>query len=164
MKTIRAFCLVTVLLATCQGRAQTGAAIPHFSPDQAMALASDLSLGMSEKKALKFMKSKGLKNPVKIGCSHGWTCFYELADGSSLGLAIAPIRARADGAWGNGLLREAYIQRNASNVPIALQAGVLPQPGASENEDWTVLAFILVPTLVVFAAAVSLMNRRKPAT
>ena len=99
-----------------------------------------------------------------MGCSHGWTCFYELADGSSLGLDMAPTRARADGAWVNGLLRAAYIQRNGSNFAIALQPGLLPQADSSANEGWRILVFVMVPTGVVFAVALVVVSRRARTT
>jgi hypothetical protein len=82
----------------------------------AIRAASQLTLGMREEIAEGILATNGLSGPLKVGCSHGWTCFYTLADHSSLGIEIRPKRARADGAWADGLVEAAIIQKNGSNI------------------------------------------------
>src|SRR6267142_3259507 len=73
--------------------------------DRASAIkaAARLTIGMREEVAEKILATNGLRNPLKMGCSHGWICFSSLADHSSLGIEIRPKRASADGAWADGL-------------------------------------------------------------
>src|ERR1700674_5084436 len=78
----------------------------------AIKAASQLAIGMREEVAEKILATNGLSRPLKMGCSHGWTCFYTLSDRSSLGIDIRPKRARADGAWADGLVEVAVIQSN----------------------------------------------------
>jgi hypothetical protein len=160
MSTFGAFWMVNLLLAAYCGHAQANTSRPRFNPEQAIAVASNLSLGMRENEAIRLLESTGLKAPMRVGCSHGWTCFYDLVDGSRLGLAMAPTRARADGAWANGLLRAAYIQRQGSNLAIALQPGLLPQADSARNEDWELPVVVLVATCVVFAVAIVAITRK----
>lgn len=54
---------------------------------------------------------------VSVGCSHGWTTPYPLADGRSLDLDFRPSSMRPDGLWGgNGLLERAGIRSNGVEV------------------------------------------------
>ena len=159
-----AFCLVSLLLVAWRGQAQTNAARARLDLDQAITMASHLSLGMREEKAIKLLEAGGLQAPLKVGCSHGWTCFYALGNGSSLALDIAPIRARADGEWVNGLLRAAFIQRNGTNLAIALEPGVLPQAESPANEDWEILVVVMLPTSVVLAVAIVAITRKAKTT
>ena len=63
MNSLRVFGLVSMFLATCWGQAQTNAARPRFDPDQAITVASNLSLGMREHKVIELLESRGLKAP-----------------------------------------------------------------------------------------------------
>jgi hypothetical protein len=82
----------------------------------AIKAASHLTVGMREEIAERILATNGLSAPLRMGCSHGWTCFYALADHSSLGIEIKPKQARADGAWADGLVQAAIIQKNGSNI------------------------------------------------
>jgi hypothetical protein len=88
----------------------------HVSQTQAIKAASQLTVGMREEVAGRILATNGLSAPLRVGCSHGWTCFYALADDSSLGIEIRPKQARADGAWADGLVEGAIIQKNGSNI------------------------------------------------
>ena len=147
-----------MLLVGCPGVAET--ARVSQTPDEAIRAASQLSLGMKEEQAMKLMESRGLRGPLRVGCSHGWTCFYRLADGAGLGLDIAPVRARADGLWRNGLLRAAYIQSNGSNVTIALKPGMLPSESSPESQDWQILGVVVLASCALLAAAIVATTRK----
>lgn len=153
-------CFVSLLFSGFRSEAGSPVSDPIFSREQAIMVAPRLHLGMQEEKAMKYLKSSGFDRPLKMGCSHGWTCFYRLADGSSLGLDIAPVRARADGAWRNGLLRAAYIQKDGSNASIPLRPGSIPRPQTQWAEDWEILGKVLVGTCVLFAAALLVIERK----
>ncbi|HEY5912837.1 MAG TPA: hypothetical protein VJA21_19770 [Verrucomicrobiae bacterium] len=115
---------------------------------------------MKEEKAIRLLELRGFKAPLKMGCSHGWTCFYTLDDGSSLGLDVAPVRARAVGAWRHGLLRAAYIQKNGANENIPLRPGSLPADSSPVAEDWKILGIVLCATVVIFGAAIAAVERK----
>jgi hypothetical protein len=105
---------------------------------QAIRVASHLHPGMSEADATKFLQQHGIGSCVivtdgttnvyslsgtsnvytlSIGSSLGWTTFYELAEGCSLGLEMRPSQIRTDRIWGgNGLLKGAIIQSNGINI------------------------------------------------
>ncbi|HZR21504.1 MAG TPA: hypothetical protein VFE51_29755 [Verrucomicrobiae bacterium] len=157
MKTCRAFLIASILLLGLRGEAQTQNSL---SESRAIEAASQLALGTKEGKALQLMAARGFKEPIKMGCSHGWTCFYALADGSSLGLDIAPVRAHADGQWKNGLLRAAYIQRNGENVQIVLKPGSLSSDGSAFNQDWQILGVVVLATCGLFVPATVMMQRK----
>jgi hypothetical protein len=89
------------------------------SVDRATAIkaASQLAVGMREEVAERLLATNGLRNPMKMGCSHGWSSFYTLSDRCSLAIEIAPKRARSDGAWADGLVKAAVIQnKNGENI------------------------------------------------
>jgi hypothetical protein len=153
-------CFVTLLFAGLQSEA--GFPLPELqlSRGQAITVVSQLHLGMQEEKAIKHLKSSGFDRPLRVGCSHGWTCLYRLADGSSLRLDIEPVRARADGAWRNGLLRAAYIQKDGSNASIPLRPGSIPRPQTQWAEDWEIFGVILVGTCVLFGVALLAVERK----
>lgn len=157
-----AICLASMLVAACSCRAQTNEVPLRLHPEKAIRLASNLSLGMDEKEATALLESGGLKAGGRMGCSHCWTWVYGLADGSSLALEIAPNRARADGAWVNGLVRAAHIQRGGSNFAIQLQPGPQPQqaPLAPKDKDWQPLVIVAIPFCAVCAVAVVVMTRK----
>ncbi len=158
MKNYGALLIASMLLVSPRGDAQT--ARPSLSGEQAIRAASQLSLGMKEEKAMRLLESKGFEGPLKMGCSHGWTCFYPLADGTSLGLDIAPVRARADGLWRNGLLRAAYIQKNGTNASIALKPGSLPSDDSPLNQDWQILGVAVLAACALFGAAIAAIERK----
>jgi hypothetical protein len=108
---------------------------------------------MKESDALEFLSSKGLKAAGKLGCNHGWTCFFPLSDGSALGLEIGLTRATPHASWDN-VLREAYIQRNGTNLPVALR----PPPITSSGERPPVS--LLFACLVGLAAVLIGIGRR----
>lgn len=83
---------------------------------QAAKIASQLSVGMQEEAAEKFLSRNGITNSLKLGCSHGWTSVFILSDGCILALDVAPKQAGADGAWAGGLLRAADIQSNGVKI------------------------------------------------
>lgn len=105
---------------------------------EAIRVASQLHPGISEADATKFLQQDGVGSCVivtngttnvyslggtsnvyslSIGSSVGWTTFYELAEGCSLGLEMRPSQIRTDGIWGgNGLLERAIIQSNSINI------------------------------------------------
>ena len=89
---------------------------------EAIKIVSGLRFGMGDKEALRHLEQAGLTPWLSLGCSHGWTTSYRLADGCILGLQIAPLQASSGGAWANGRLKAATIQSNGSNiVSIALK-------------------------------------------
>ena len=71
---------------------------------------------MREEAADKLLRQHGLQGGLSLGCSHGWSRFYTLTNGCSLGLDIRPKRANPSGAWSDGLLRAAFIQSNGVNI------------------------------------------------
>jgi hypothetical protein len=118
------FAAVTVLVSGAVIRHHLGKtfdppprrATNHVTQAQAIAVASGLRLAMRDKDAVTYLERAGLTSGMSMGCSHEWTTFYTLTDGCSLGLQIAPLQARADGAWANGRLNAAFIQSNGSNI------------------------------------------------
>lgn len=108
--------LLTILLlagaiAGC-GRAGTprtraqGSGTNKLGQVEAVALASRLSAGMKEEAADTMLCEHGLSSGISLGCSHGWTRFYTLTNGSSLGLEISS----------GGRLRTAVIQSNGVDI------------------------------------------------
>jgi hypothetical protein len=153
-------CFVSFLFIGLRSEAGSPLSNRSLGRDQAITVASQLHLGMHEEKAMNYLKTSGFGRPLKMECSHGWTCFYPMADGSSLGLDIAPVRARADGAWRNGLLRAAYVQKDGSNASIPLMPGSIPHPQTPWAEDWEILGKVLGGTCVLFAAALLAVERK----
>jgi hypothetical protein len=99
------------------------------SVSRAIQVASQLRIGMMEAEAAKFLEGQGISGAIRdtngqveayslsVGSSHGWTTFYHLAEGCSLGLEMRPSAMRPDGLWGgNGLLEGAVIQSNRVNI------------------------------------------------
>lgn len=160
MKTLATMFIVGLLLVNLRTEAQTTMSRSSTSSNQAITIASQLSLGMKEEKAIKLLGSHGIKAPLKLGCSHDWTCFFPLDDGSSLSLDFAPVRARADGAWRNGLLRAAYIQKGGSNANIALRPGILPIDEVPANQDWQILGMAIVGAGIIFGAVLVAVGRK----
>jgi hypothetical protein len=142
---LSAICVAGRALA-CDSEAQTNAGPTGVSPEQAMAVASHLTMGMKETEAIEFLASKGLTGPQKQGCNHGWACFFPLSDGSALGLEIGLTRADPRASWDN-VLRTAYIQRNGTNLSVALRS----PPTTPSGESPSVLLFFTC--LVGLAAA-----------
>ena len=83
---------------------------------EAIAIASRLAVGMREEDADRLLQAQGIPGGISIGCSHGWTHFYQLTNGCSLGLDISPNRESASGEWTDGQLRAAYIQSNGVHI------------------------------------------------
>lgn len=84
---------------------------------EAIKVASQLRVGMSEADTGKFVAKHGLTNTVAIGALVGWGSFYNLSDGSSLVLNYRPQPMNTNMWWeGKGLLKEAFIQSNGVNI------------------------------------------------
>lgn len=90
--------------------------------DEVIKLASRLTYGMPEKDAILFLKQNGLVEDLgKDGDSFGWSDGFSFSTGA-LCLIIAPKRLQPNGEWVNGLLKEAFINRNdGKEVPIPLK-------------------------------------------
>jgi len=84
---------------------------------EAIKVASQLKVGMSEEDARKFLAKHGVTNAIGLGALSGWSCFYNLTDGSSLVLEYRP-RAMTTNHWweGKGILEKAFIQSNRVNI------------------------------------------------
>jgi hypothetical protein len=109
--------LIILAVHVCAQRFPTN----NVTRAEAIKAASKLRVGMKEEAAAKMLGERGLQTGGSVGCSHGWTRFYLLSDGYTLGLEIAPKQARADGKWADGLLQSASIQSNGVKaVSIAL--------------------------------------------
>jgi hypothetical protein len=97
---------------------------------RAVEIASGLRTGMTEEDAIEFLERRGLTITnglptnvylLRVGSSGGWTTFYSLADGCSLGLDMRPAQFRSDGLWGgNSILEGVHIQSNLVDLPITL--------------------------------------------
>ncbi len=77
---------------------------------EAVALAPELRVGMSEREAQRVLTKHGIPCYMSLGCSHSWTRFGELTNQCSLGLDMEP------GLLGGGRLKAAYIQSNGVNI------------------------------------------------
>ncbi len=114
MRTISAICCLVLLAFTNLTEAQT--ATNQFTQAQAVKIASKLTFGMREDDATKYLVHHGFKDGLSAGDSFGWSHFFPLSRGCSLGLDIKPKRFRPDGAWRDGLLQAAHIQSNGINI------------------------------------------------
>lgn len=83
---------------------------------EAIKVASHLTNGMREEDAKRYLEQHGLGWNLSVGDSFGWSVFFPLTNGGSLGLDIKPRRFRADGEWRDGLLEAAFIQSNCVNI------------------------------------------------
>ena len=114
--------LLTALLvatATGCGRTSPAAVTRSLGSTEALALAAHLQIGMSEKRAARFLNEHGIPCYMSLGCSHGWTRFGELTNGCSLALDMEPT-----GFFGGGQLKAAYIQSNGINIAqVTLRGG-----------------------------------------
>ena len=112
---------------------------------QAIELVSRLRAGMKEQVVAKILdEQNGLRSGGSVGDSIGWTRFYLLSDGCFLDLQmdpkeVLPMSFKFDGTniigvsnmWGgNGLLRSACIQSNATRIATITLTNA-PQPGAA---------------------------------
>jgi|HubBroStandDraft_1064217.scaffolds.fasta_scaffold1146506_1 hypothetical protein len=87
------------------------------------ALVSQLTYGMPEKDAVKFLERNGLANPIVSGDSFGWSDGFDWPSGrATLGLEIAPKQLNPSGAWVNGILKGADLcYPDGKEVPIPLR-------------------------------------------
>ena len=84
---------------------------------EAIKVASQLRVGMSEEDASKFVAKRGLTNAVGLGAMTSWGRFYSLTDGSSLVLDYRARPMTTNHWWeGKGVLEKAYIQSNSVTV------------------------------------------------
>lgn len=105
-----AVCVGLLVLAACAGPQTT---TPHkVGQAEAIQIASQLAVGMTEDDATKFLERNGLRSGGRIGSSQGWYSFFPLANGVSLGLNIRPKEPKPDAGWANGLLQAAFLQSN----------------------------------------------------
>jgi hypothetical protein len=101
------------------------AAVAHAAPRtptpkkigqaEAAKIASQLTVGMGEDDATKFLTSNGLKNGPRIGTSQMWYHYFPLTNNLNLGLEFRPRAPRSDGALADGLLQGAFLQSNGVN-------------------------------------------------
>jgi hypothetical protein len=91
--------------------------------NQAVKLASQLTYGMSENNAIRFLKRNGLTEDMpKIGDSFHWSDGFSLSNGHTLGLVIEPKTLQPNGDWIHGLLKEAAIYHpDGKTVLIAIR-------------------------------------------
>jgi hypothetical protein len=132
MKTASLFPFCSILiLAGCaaqpftngiEGMATSSPASPStFIPNkmgenEVIKLASHLAYGMPEKDAIRFLNQNGLVSDLgKDGDSLGWSDGFSFSTGA-LCLVIAPKQLQPDGAWANGLLKKAFINKNDGKV------------------------------------------------
>jgi hypothetical protein len=97
--------------------------IPNkMGEDEVIKLAAHLTYGMPEKDAIRFLKQNGLVMDLgKDGDSFGWSDGFSFSKGA-LCLIIAPKQLQPNGEWVNGLLKEAFINKNdGKRVSIALR-------------------------------------------
>ena len=84
---------------------------------EAIKVASQLRVGMSEEDASKFVAKHGLTNAVGLGAMTSWGRFYSLTDGTSLVLDYRARPMTTNHWWeGKGVLEKALIQSNSVNV------------------------------------------------
>ncbi len=102
--------LLLVVVAGGCGRSGPVAVTPRVGSAEAMAIAPELRVGMSEKKAERLLTEHGIPCYMSLGCSHSWTRFGELTNQCSLALEMEP------GLFGAGRLKAAYIQSNGVNI------------------------------------------------
>ena len=117
-----AFAVAFYVLCGCASRPQ--AIRNKVGANDAIKIASQLTYGMPENDVMRFLSQHGftINNVPGAGDSFGWTHSFLLADGSYLSLQMTPEPLRPDGAWTNGRLRSAYIQRHGANaVKISLK-------------------------------------------
>ena len=150
---LSALWVVGLALVAFNSEAQTNASPTRISSENAIAVASQLTLGMKETDAIQFLASHGINGPGKLGCSHGWTFFYSLSDSNRLGLDIGLTRADPHGSWDN-VLRAAYIQRNGTNFAVALRSPLINTSGESQP------VLLLFACLIGLAAALVALARR----
>jgi hypothetical protein len=97
--------------------------IPNkMGEDEAIKLASHLTYGMAEKDAIHFLKQNGLVMDLpSVGDSFRWNDGFSISKGV-LCLMIAPKQLQPNGDWANGLLKDAFINKNdGKSVSIALE-------------------------------------------
>jgi hypothetical protein len=90
------------------------ASISKIRKERAVELVSHLNYGMTEANALDF----------QAGDSFSWGDFYNLQNHCTLSIVFSPKQISPDGAWINGLLREASIREKDGTIePISLTQG-----------------------------------------
>ena len=104
------FTVPLLLIAASCGRTAAAGATPKVGSAQALALAPELRVGMSERNVKRILTEHGITCYISLGCSHSWTCFGELTNQCSLALEMEP------GSFGIGHLTAAYIQRDGANI------------------------------------------------
>jgi hypothetical protein len=105
-----------LLMATGCGRTRPAVVPPSVGAAEAVAVAPELRVGMSEREAQRILNKHGIPCYISLGCSHSWTCFGELTNQCSLALEMEP------GLFGVGRLKAAYIQSNGVNI-VSLAIG-----------------------------------------
>jgi hypothetical protein len=113
MRALSIFVAILVLM----GLASARMFVSKLTRAEAIRVASQLRVGMSEEDAGKFVAKYGLTNAVTLGAATGWGRFYDLKDGSSLVLDYRA-RPRTTNHWweGKGVLEKAFIQSNNVNI------------------------------------------------
>lgn len=101
--------LLLLTVAGC-GRSRSALVAPKAGSAEAVALAPELRVGMSEKQAQRILSKHGIPCYISLGCSHSWTRFGELTNQCSLALEMEA------GSFGGGRLKAAYIQSNGVNI------------------------------------------------
>ncbi|HEX3627136.1 MAG TPA: hypothetical protein VH280_17135 [Verrucomicrobiae bacterium] len=100
------------------------ASISKIRKERAVELVSHLNYGMTEANALDFLKRDGLEPVGQAGDSFSWGDFYNLQNHCTLSIVFSPKQISPDGAWINGLLREASIREKDGTIePISLTQG-----------------------------------------
>lgn len=88
-----------------------------ISQAEAIKVASRLRVGMREEDVVRVLATNRLYSTFSLGAMTGWTSFYTLSNGCSLGLDYIAREVRGGGHWGgNGALRKACIQSNCVNI------------------------------------------------
>jgi hypothetical protein len=108
-----------VLTATVGGQILVSNRVTRL---EAIAIASQLRVEMSEEETGKVVEKHGLTNAMALGALTGWSRFYGLADGSDLVLDYRP-RPMSTNRWfeAKGVLEKAFIQSNGvHSVSITL--------------------------------------------
>jgi hypothetical protein len=107
-----------LLWAGCTGakHSSVNTVTNKLNQTQAIQVVSQLRYGMKWGDAAMILENKGLKSMGRAGTSLGWTHFYQLSDGCTLNVDIAPERARAYDVQAEGLLQSASIVSNGITV------------------------------------------------
>jgi len=141
MKATVPFLVLGLLVLGMQSHAEISTTNTILTADAAK-IAAQLRVGMSEQATATFLKSNGITQnlgtnvySLSVGCSHGWTMGYPLADGHSLDLDFRPGSIRPDGWWGgDGLLERVGIRSHGVDVVSIALTNAEPDDASNRSQ------------------------------